>query len=379
MKLENRILPLHNSFVQKVLKDFRVREAKEKLIAIVEGETPFMEPWGEKGEQVKKVFVRFQSEADWLKSRVSFFNRWISALRLQYISMSLLPQLLVLGVAYSMGISVPLWLIGNVFFAATFFHLSCNLWNDYEDHLRGVDYLAGTIGSGVIAKLWIPAIHIRNLSFIFLCIAMLIASYILVHLNWSTNGQLVFILGALSALGAAGYSGWPFHYKYFALGELVSFFLCGPLMALILSVLFFTSGVELSLIFLASISIPLGLQVALRIHVGNIHRIPGDLRAKVKTLASSIGFHRSKYLYGFLLFLLYLSILLLYYFFSLSPFIFLSYLTLPIAAYQIILLVGMKSPWDPYAKKIKMSTNYMDYSFGLLYVLSFLTTTLEVQ
>ena len=373
MKPESRVLPFQHTFVQKVLKDFRIKEAKKKLIAVVERETPFIGSWGRRGDQTKRVFVRFQSEAEWLNSRVSFFTRWISALRLHYISMSLLPQLLILGLAYSMEVFIPLWLIGSVFLATSSLHLSCNLLNDYEDHLRGVDYLAGTGGSGVIAKLWIPAIHIRNLSFVFLCISIFIASYIFMNLNWSSESKLVFILGVLGAIGAASYSAWPFYYKYSALGEIVFFFLCGPLMTLGLSMLFFTSETEISLFFLFCISIPLGLLAMLRIHGGNIYRIPSDIQAKVRTVASLIGFHWSKYLYGFFLFLIYLSIPLLYFYFSLSPLIFLSYLSLPVAAYQMILLAKMKSSWDPHAKKIKVSANYMDYSFGLLYVLSFFT------
>lgn len=362
------VLPASDRFVRKVLRDFRVVEAGQKLIARVEGEGRIADYYGN-SESEKRVFIQFMPEAEWLQDRVSFAKRWLSALRLHYLAFSLLPQLLVVGMLKGSGIALNPWLVAGALTATTLLHLACNLWNDYEDHLRGVDWVGSSGGSGAIQKLWIPAAHIRNAAVGFFLASLCVGFYLLGTLSWETNGKILVILGVLGTIGAASYSGWPIHYKYLAMGEILVFFLCGPLVAA--GALTLLAPHSLSYLGVALAAYPLGMQAVLRLHGGNLRRIPYDIQAGARTVANLIGFNYSKKLYILMLATLYVLVPVVHFTLNTSPLIFLSYLSAPVAWHQLNLIRRMKGPLDPLAKRLNTSSIYLDLSFGLLYTLGF--------
>ncbi len=362
-----KVLPSNHAFVRKLLRDFRVEESGRKFIAKVEGEG---DSWWDSKSVPRQVFIRFQSEAEWLKTRVGFAHRWLLALRLHYLSFSLLPQLLVLGLLWSKGVNLSAWLIAGALASTTLLHLACNLWNDFEDHLRGIDSDDASGGSGAIRNLWIPATHIRNAAILLFIACVSVGFYLVGTLDWETNGRTMLFLGCIGTIGAASYSGWPFHYKYLALGEVLVFFLCGPLIAIGAMTLIAPGAIPLLTLALAAY--PLGLQAVLRLHGGNIRRIPYDIRVGARTIANMIGFERATKLYLFLLVTLYLLVPVVVFILNAPLLVFASYLSLPVAAYQARLILRMKGPLDPLAAKLRRSSTYLDLSFGLLYTLGFI-------
>lgn len=368
VSVPGRILPADHKYVQKILRDFRVIESGRRFIAKLEGEGKIAD-YFENSSDPRRVFVSFLPEAEWLRERVSFARRWISALRIHYLAFSLLPQLLVLGMLIHGSVVLNPWLVLGAFSATTLLHLACNLWNDYEDHLRGVDCVGSSGGSGAIQKLWIPATHIRNAAIGFFIASISVGFYLLGTLDWESNGRILVILGVLGTIGAASYSGWPVHYKYLALGEVLVFFLCGPLIAV--GALTLLAPSTLSPFLVAIAAYPLGLQAVLRLHGGNLRRIPYDMQAGARTVANLIGFTRSKFLYLIMLVSLYLLVPVVYLFGAASEFIFLSFLSLPVAYHQFQLIRKMKGPLDPLTRSLNTSSLYLDLSFGLLYTLGF--------
>ena len=363
-----KVLPSNHEFVKRLLRDFRTEEAGRKFVAKIEGEG---DSWWERGGAApRQVFIRFQSEADWLKTRVSFARRWLLALRLHYLPFSLLPQVLVIGLLLSRGIPLSGWLVVGALASTTLLHLACNLWNDFEDHLRGIDSDDSSGGSGAIRNLWIPAAHIRNAAILLFIACVSVGFYLVGTLDWNINGRTMLFIGCIGTIGAASYSGWPFHYKYLALGEVLVFFLCGPLIAIGAMTLIAPGAIPLLALALAAY--PLGLQAVLRLHSGNIRRIPYDIRAGARTIANLIGFQRATNLYLFLLAPLYALVPLVYFVVGAPSSIFLSYLSLPVAVYQAMLVHRMKGPLDPLAAKLRRSSTYLDLSFGLLYTLGFI-------
>ena len=280
------------------------------------------------------------------------------------------PKLLVIGLLAAKGTVVHWGLAAGALSATTLLHIACNLWNDYEDHLRGVDTNEGTGGSGAIRELLIPAAQIRNASISFFVACVAIGFFLVGTLDWETNGRTLLLIGIFGTIGAASYSGWPFHYKYLALGEVLVFFLCGPFIAV--GALTMLAPGELSLWYAAMAAYPLGLQAVLRLHGGNIRRIPNDIQAGARTIANLIGFLRSRQLYLLMLASLYCLVPIVYFVLQTTPMIFLSWLSLPVAFYQVYLLKKMRGPLDPLATKLKKSSLYLDLSFGLLYTTSFL-------
>jgi len=161
-----RVFPSDHEYIRRTLRDFRVVQDGQRWIARLRGEGKFRSAvFPELG--APQVLVELIPLSDW--RRPSLPLRWLSALRLPYLAISLFPLLLVLCARIGAGPGVPFSLTLLLFASVAFIHLGCNLWSDYEDHLRGVDNPGQSGGSGVIQKLWIPAVHLRNgAAFLFL-------------------------------------------------------------------------------------------------------------------------------------------------------------------------------------------------------------------
>jgi len=291
------------------------------------------------------------------------------ALRLPYLSISLLPLLLVLCARLRQG-PVPALVTTLLFASVALIHLGCNLWSDYEDHLRGVDSPGQSGGSGVIQKLWIPAVHLRNAAAALFLLGCVLGLLLLARLPSELLGQRLFWLGFLGALGAASYSGWPFHYKYFGLGEPIVFLLCGPLVTAGAAALFFPGSRELARF--ALLSLPLSFLVTLRLHSGNMQRIPFDSIARVLTIARVQGFAWSKRAYAGLLAAPFACVGLLVAYGFAGRFALLSFLALPFALPAIGALRSASGPLDPACQALRRHAARFHAAFGLLYSLAFL-------
>ena len=224
---ESRVLSAQDSFVLRALRDFRVMENGREWIARLRGAGKFRSAvFPEKNDG--QVLVELIPVSEW--ERPSLPVRWAHALRLPYLLFSLLPLFLVLTHVRSLGLDLrPLLPITLLLFASlVMIHLGCNLWSDYEDHLRGVDSPEHTGGSRVIQRLWIPAVHLRNAAAVLFFGGCALGLGLLWLLPWSLVGTQLLWIGLLGAFGAASYSGWPFHYKYLGLGEPIVFVLSGP-------------------------------------------------------------------------------------------------------------------------------------------------------
>ncbi|WP_218276896.1 hypothetical protein, partial [Pseudomonas sp. FW305-124] len=86
-------------------------------------------------------------------------------------------------------------------------HISCHLWGEVEDHLRGVDSPGSTSGSGVIRELWIPATHMRIAAIILFLIGFFMGLTLLYFLPWEGSGKQLLWIGLIGAVSAASYSG----------------------------------------------------------------------------------------------------------------------------------------------------------------------------
>lgn len=366
-----RILPIDDPFVQKTLRDFRVKEKGEKWVARLKGEGRFQSAvFPELKEKTPQVLVELISQSEWKKELPNLAVRWLVALRLPYLLFSLLPLLLVLCSYYQMDRGQLPSFTYLLFACVILIHLSCNLWSDYEDHLRGLDNPDHSGGSGAIQKLWIPAVHLRNAAAIMFIIGFVFGLMLFAQMPFSSVGKHLLWIGALSVLAAASYSGWPFHYKYFGLGEPVVFILSGPLVTIGASLLYFRDSSYFP--FFACVSVPLAILATLRLHAGNMQRIPFDAMAKTNTIARLSGFYWSKYLYAFGLFAPFLCTLLLVYFRLASMFALATFFALPFAIYALKPLWLAKGPLDPHCLELRKFASRVHLVFGLIYVCSFL-------
>lgn len=361
-----RVVNSDSPLVQQVLHDYRFQENGRKFCVRVRGEGKFVSSAFPEFQQSGKVLLEFLPEEE--HRRPSFFSRWLLAFRIPYLAFSFFPLILVTGLLWKTG-SFP-WLQIFLLYSSLFLvHLSCNLWGEYEDHLRGVDTLENSGGSGVIQKLWIPAVHIRNVASVLLLGSLVLGGFLFFHLPEGLPLQRLFALGCIGALGAASYSGWPFHYKYLGWGEPIVFLLSGPVITLGASYLLLGQHFrEVEILFL---SLPLASLAVLRLHCGNLQKIPYDTMANVFTISRLVGFSAGKWLLfvpiALAIFTLCASVAM-----GWAPLACLwAFLSLPFVVQLWQAFRKAKGPLDPYCIEGKIAATRMQWMFGAFYAIGF--------
>ncbi len=361
----NKVFSAKDEFVQRTLRDFRVWENGQRWIARLKGEGRFRSAaFPELAES--HVLVEMIPVTEW--NRPSLVTRWFSALRLPYLTISLLPLLLVACARWNAGL--PGLITFLLFACVTLIHLGCNLWGDVEDHLRGVDNPGQSGGSGVIQKLWIPAVHLRWAAALLFLAGLAAGVLLLFQLPLELVRHRLIWVGLIGALGAASYSGWPFHYKYLGLGEPIVFLLAGPVVTFGAAALYFVGTEEL--LRFAWLSLPLSLLVTLRLHGGNMQRIPFDTIAGVLTIARVSGFRWSKVACYFLAAAPFLAVAALVGLGIAPTSSLVCVLALPLAARVMAQVRVASGPLDPVFLDLRYSAAYLHLAFGLLYCFSFL-------
>lgn len=175
--------------------------------------------------------------------------------------------------------------------------VGANLVNDYYDYIRNVD-ISNPLGpGGLIQQGLIKPSRVLSFGLVMLTIGAIIGVVLAF-----TAGPLALLFGIIGLFCAFFYSATSRSLSSIALGELVTFFIYGPLI---------TSGAYLvqagghttnsSFLSVLLYSIPLGLLATAFIHVNNMRDIESDLQAEKRTLAGILGFRLSRVLYLLLL------------------------------------------------------------------------------
>jgi 1,4-dihydroxy-2-naphthoate polyprenyltransferase len=362
-----RIVSGDDPLVKEVLFDFRKRENEKNFLVRMKGEGKFISSAFPEYRNNSKVLLEFIPEKEC--HLPPFYFRWLLALRIPYLSFSFFPLLLVTGIVWKSGQTVPMALLFFLYSSLFFVHLSCNLWGEYEDHLRGVDTLENSGGSGVIQRLWIPAVHIRNTAAFFMGIGILLGGFLFLNLPSDLPLEKLMIVGALGALGAASYSGWPFHYKYFGLGEPIVFLLSGPILTLGASYLLFGNHTQEWKVLIDSL--PLSFLAILRLHAGNLQKIPFDTMASVFTISRLVGFRIGKYLVKFLLIMPFALIFSLWLMDYIPMAALGAFVAFPFLIQSWNALDKAKGPLDPFCAEVKLAITRMQWTMGAIYSLSF--------
>lgn len=363
-----RVLPAGDPLVKQVQRDFRVEEAGRRWVVRLRGEGRFRSSVFPEFRHEPQVLLEFVGEESW--PRPGALHRWWEALRLPYTTFSLLPLLLVAADYYRETGLAPEPYTMLLFLSVALIHVSCNLWGDYEDHLRGIDSPDHEGGSGVIQKLWIPAVHLRNAAAVLMLLGLLAGAAMWFFLPVAILLVPLILVGGVGAFGAASYSGWPFHYKYLGLGEPIVFFLSGPVVTIGASLVIFRDQSHVP--WASVVCLPLAFLAVLRLHGGNTQRIPFDTMAGVFTIARAWGFTWSKLAWAGLFFAPYLVTLIVI-FAGMAPLSsLLTFLALPLSLLAIEPLRSASGPLDPACHELRERAAQLHLTFGLLYSLSFL-------
>jgi len=220
---------------------------------------------------------------------------WWEGIRPAYLLLSLLPVVLGSVVAWTQSVSLktPRGTIHPVRFGITIaavllLQIGANLVNDYYDYLRGID-TSNTLGpGGLIQQGLIKPVRVLSFGLIALGLGALLGAFVAVSGGW-----LVIVFGLIGVLAAYFYSGVPKALTSLALGELVFFFIFGPLLTLG-SYMVQTGHLDRT-VYIYSIS--LGILATAFIHLNNMRDTASDAPAGKLTLASLLGLRLSRTLY----------------------------------------------------------------------------------
>lgn len=249
---------------------------------------------------------------------LSKFRIWLLAIRPKTLPAAVSP--VVIGTAMAMRDEV--FLLGPAMAAligALLIQILSNLANDYYDFVKGID---GEDRQGPVRVAASGLLSLQELKrgiWVNVLLAMIIGLYLIF-----VGGPVILLIGVLSLIFAALYSGGPYPLSSIGLGDLFVFIFFG--LTAVSGTYFVQSGSLTGLVLL--VAVPPGLLITAILAVNNYRDIETDKKAGKFTLAVFMGHKASQYYYASLLVISYIVPLLLYLFGNFSPWIFLPFLTL---------------------------------------------------
>lgn len=234
---------------------------------------------------------------------------WWDGLRLFYLPLALLPVLLGSALAWLASISAlkphgdfhyQRFLV--VLLSVTLLQLGANLLNDYYDYLGGID-TSNALGPGnLIQQGLIKPARILSVGITLLVLGGLCGALVAMY-----GGLPAFGFGALGLLAAYFYSASRHSLSALTLGEVVAFWIFGPLLTL--GAYLVQRGRIDMLPLMCSIS--LGLLLASALYVNDMRDVESDAQAHKHTLATLLNIYVSRVVCTLLLLGAYVPILFL--------------------------------------------------------------------
>ena len=213
------------------------------------------------------------------------FGEWVLAVRPWSFPASAMPIITTLAFLFWTGAEIN-WLNGILaLIGMLFFHMTGNTWSDYFDYRKNVD-AEDTYGAKTLTTGMFKPEEIRNLA-----IGLLVISVIL--------GVTLLVLTGLPLLwiGLAGVACTLLYpcLKYNALGDL-DILMTFAFLPTIGTSYVATGAIDWSVL---TIALPIGLITDGILHSNNTRDMSTDARAKIRTMAMSLGARNSARLYAF--------------------------------------------------------------------------------
>jgi 1,4-dihydroxy-2-naphthoate polyprenyltransferase len=244
------------------------------------------------------------------------------AARVRTLPASIAPVLVGTALAGYVGVFHPLRFVAALI-GAMFIQVGTNLSNDYSDARRGADTEDRLGPVRVTAGGLVPPRQVLIATYVSFGVAVLAGVYLVVVAGW----QLL-VVGAASILAGVLYTGGPKPYGYEGLGEVFVFLFFG-IVAVAGSYFVQVEHLDWEAFALA---IPVGLLAAAILVVNNIRDLDTDRRAGKRTLAVRLGRERTRVMFAVIVYLAYLLAPVTWAFGPLRAWMWLPWLTLPLAA-----------------------------------------------
>ena len=246
---------------------------------------------------------------------------WLMAARPRTLPAAVAPVLVGSALAATEGTFKVLTFVAALI-GALFIQIGTNLSNDYSDARRGADTEDRLGPVRVTAGGLVPPKQVLVATYVAFGIAVLAGSYLI-----ATSGWELAVIGVLSIAAGVLYTGGPKPYGYEGLGEVFVFLFFG-IVAVAGSYYAQVERWEWEAFVLA---VPVGLLASAILVVNNVRDLETDRRAGKRTLAVRLGRERARRLYSGMLIVAFLTAPLPWLLGSLSPWLLVVWLALPLA------------------------------------------------
>jgi 1,4-dihydroxy-2-naphthoate polyprenyltransferase len=246
---------------------------------------------------------------------------WLMAARPRTLPAAVAPVLVGTALAATGGTFKPLTFLAALL-GALFIQIGTNLSNDYSDARRGADTEDRLGPVRVTAGGLVPPRQVLLATYVAFGLAVLVGAYLIATAGWE-----LLLVGAASILAGVLYTGGPRPYGYEGLGEVFVFLFFG-VVAVAGSYFAQVERLEWEALVLA---VPVGLLASGILVVNNVRDLETDRRAGKRTLAVRLGRERARALFAGMIALAFVSAPLPWPLGSLSPWLLLSWLALPLA------------------------------------------------
>ncbi|NOZ05320.1 MAG: 1,4-dihydroxy-2-naphthoate polyprenyltransferase [Chloroflexi bacterium] len=250
---------------------------------------------------------------------------WLLASRPKTLPAAIAPVLVGTALAYRDGAFVLLAAVASLV-VALLLQVGANFANDYFDFFKGADTPERVGPVRVVASGLLSPRRLR----VGMAVVFGAAGIAGLHLVFR-GGLPLLIVGAGVIVAALAYTGGPWPFGYYGLGDVVVF-LCFGLIAV--AGTYYVQALRLTALSAWS-AIPPGLLVTAILVVNNLRDIDTDRRAGKRTLAVLLGATRTRMEYVLLLALAYVVPLLLWARGGQSGWVMLPWLSLPLAAHLV--------------------------------------------
>ena len=191
---------------------------------------------------------------------------------------------------------------------ASFYHIACNVANDYFDFRSGNDASNRNAiapfsgGSRMVLDGFVKPGEALAVSLIFAALGSAIGLY----LNWVSEGNIVLFIGLAALLFVYGYNGFPVRLVNKGLGEVAIFLAWGPLMVV---GAYYVQAESFSSLWPLIVAFPSGVLTTLVLLINEFADKQADETTGRKTWVILFGFRASLVIYFFLALSCYLAVL----------------------------------------------------------------------
>ena len=255
------------------------------------------------------------------KINISKLQCWILASRPRTLPAALVPVMVGSALAIYHGIFFPAYSI-VAFLCSILIQIGTNFTNDLYDYLKGTDTEERKGPLRVLASGLISVNEMKWGIFLVFFIAFLLGLYLVYSV-----GIMILWIGIFSIIAGLAYTAGPFPLAYNGLGDLFVFIFFG----IVGTVGTYYLHAQQFTLLAFLISLPVGALVTNILIVNNYRDIEEDKTAGKNTLAVLLGKDFSRYEYVFFILVSFFIPFLLHIKYDFNIWIFLPYITLPIA------------------------------------------------